>query len=150
MKRKGDFDNNDLPEKRIKGEELEDCLDLHKKAPLMLDKLNSGGKLSAEEVELAKKVGIECNNGVPKKEDMPALEGFAEDYESKKEIEGAIETNKKQIEDIIKAQSNNESANSSSGSGSGSPSTSVPSNFQDSSDITADGELPDYFDDLGL
>jgi hypothetical protein len=43
------------------------------------------------------------------------------------------------MDNMIKGEWNNESVNSSS---------TAPANFQDSSDITGEGDLPDYYDDF--
>lgn len=135
---KTNFVYSDLVERRKRGVELSNAYWLHKLAPQMVDKLNSGQKLNDNEIHLAKLAGLRIADGAPVAEDRQILEYFATDTDSKREYKRAIAANEREMDRMIKGESNNNPTSSSS----------AQSNYQDSSDVTGDGDDMDYFGDI--
>ena len=127
---KFDFDYRALVDKRTLSVELRNLYEFHKEAPNMLKKLNSGQKLSESDTRLAERAGLKITNGVPEGDNIGLLEGFANDRDSKKEYKRALKANEQKIEEIIKEKSLN--------------STSGPSNFQNTSEVTNEMEFTDF------
>ena len=135
------FDYAELVERRKKAVDLDNTIALYKLAPKMVEKLKSGEKLDDKEIRLAEGAGIRIVNGTPVPQDSSLLEYFAEDKESKRELQREFAENEKVMEKMTKDKSDDNTPNPPS-------SSSGPSNYQDSSDITGDGDDMDYFGDI--
>lgn len=119
------FTYSELVDKRARGVDMDRTRGFIKESPNMVNKLNSGQKLDEREVELAAHVGIKCENGIPVAEDRQILEDFSQNQDDVREYTNDIRENKKDMEKMIKDKSE----------------------YQDSSDITGECELPEYYGD---
>ena len=132
------FVYSDLVNRRKRIVPLTEAYQFSKQAPNMVNKLRCNQKLTDSEIHLAQSAGIRFINGVPIPEDRQLFEDFANDTDSLREHKLAIKNNHKEMEKMIKGESENNQTSS----------ESAQSNFQDSSGITSEGDLADYFEDF--